>query len=176
MRCRAFSAQVRHLPRLEAAQPPPTSELTSEWIREAERVTERIARRPEEFRYHYSSRWIPLRTAQPSLQLADLIRGDMGAVQTAIDALRSQASSLSNWLGVPTIESADDARAMVHLLQLLEQAPTVPRIWLNYDAVARLRQLSRDQTKQQRERRRLEQTLDSWLGASPLNNRLSSYR
>ena len=160
-------AQVRHLPRLEATQPPPTSELTAGWIREAEQVTERIARRPEEFRYHYSSRWIPLRTAQPSLQLADLIRGDMSAVQTAIDALRSEASALSNWLGVPTIESADDARAMVDLLQLLEQAPAVPRMWLNYDAVARLRQLSRDQAKQQRERRRLEQTLDGWLGASP---------
>ena len=159
-------AQVRHLPRLEVAQPPPISELTSDWIREAERVTERIARRPEEFRCHYSSRWIPLRTAQPSLQLADLIRGDMDAVQIAIDALRSEASVLSDWLGVPTVESTDDARAMVDLLQLLEQAPTVPRMWLNYDAVARLRQLSREQAKQQRERRRLEQTLDGWLGAS----------
>ena len=158
-------AQVRHLPRLEAAQPPPTSELTADWIREAERVTERIARRPEEFRCHYSSRWIPLRTAQPSLQLADLVRGDMSEVQTAIGALRSEASALSNWLGVPTVESADDARAMVDLLQLLEQAPAVPRMWLDYDAVARLRQLSREQAKQQRERRRLEQTLDDWLGA-----------
>lgn len=160
-------AQVRHLPRLEATQPPPASELTSEWIREAERVTERIARRPEEFRCHYSSRWIPLRTAQPSLQLADLIRGDMSTVQTAIDALRPEASSLSNWIGVPAIESVDDARAMAGFLHLLKQAPTVPRTWLNYDAVARLRQLSRDQAKQQRERRSLEQTLDGWLGASP---------
>ena len=160
-------AQVRDLPRLEAAQPPPISELTADWIREAERVTERIARRPEEFRCHYSSRWIPLRTTPPSLQLADLIRGDMDAVQTAIDALCSEASALSNWLGVPTIESADDARAMVDLLRLLEQAPTVPRKWLNYDAVSRLRQLSREQAKQQRERRRLEQTQDGWLGSSP---------
>ena len=160
-------AQVRDLPRLEAAQPPPTSELSADWIREAERVTERIERRPEEFRCHYSSRWIPLRTTQPSLQLADLIRGDMGEVQIAIDALRSEASALSKWLGVPKIESVDDARAMVDLLQVLGQAPTVPRKWLSYDAVARLRQLSRDQAKQQRERRRLEQTLDGWLGASP---------
>ena len=160
-------AQVRHFARLEAVRTPPTSELTSDWISEAEQVAERIARRPEEFRYHHSSRWIPLRTPQPSLQLADLIRGDMNAVQTAIDALRSEASALSNWLGVRTIESADDARAMVSFLHLLEQAPAVPRMWLNYDAVARLRQLSRDHAKQQRERRRLEQTLDSWLGASP---------
>ena len=160
-------AQVRHLPRLEEAQPPPNSELTSEWIREAKRVAERIARRPEEFCYHYSSRWLPLRTAQPSLQLADLIRGDMGAVQAAIDALRSEASALSHWVGVPTIESADDARAMVHIFQILEQAPIVPRTWLNSDAVTRLRRSSRDQAKQQRERRRLEQRLEGWLGASP---------
>ena len=78
-------AQLRHLPQFEAFDPPPTSELTADWIRDAERAAERIARRPEEFRSHDSSRWIPLRTAQTSLQLADLIRGDMSAVQTAID-------------------------------------------------------------------------------------------
>ena len=159
-------AQVRHLPRLEAAHPPPICELTADWIREAERVAERIARRPAEFRDHHSSRWIPLRTTQPSLQLADLIRGDMDAVQTAIDALRSEASALSNWLGVHAIESADDAQAVVDLLRLLEQAPTVPRKWLNHGALSRLRQLSRAQAMQQRERRRLEKTLGGWLGAS----------
>ena len=160
-------AQLRHLPRLEAVKPPPTSELTADWIRDAERVAERIARRPEEFRCHDSSRWIPLHTAQSSLQLADLIRGDMSAVQTAIHALRSEASPLSDWLGVPVIESADDARAIVGYLRLLEQAPTVPRMWLNHEAVAKLRQLSRDQAKQQRERRHLEQTLVGWFGAPP---------
>ncbi len=159
-------AQVHHLPRLEATLTPPSSELTADWIRDAERVTERIARRPEEFRFHHSSRWIPLRTAQPSLQLADLIRGDMSAVQTAIGAFRSEVTALSDWLGVPTSESADDAQVLWDLLQLLRKAPTVPRMWLDYDAVARLRQLTREQAKQQRERRRLEQALDGWLGAS----------
>ena len=159
-------AQVHHLPRLEATQTPPTSDLTADWIRDVERAIERIARRPQEFRFHHSSRWIPLRTAQPSLQLADLIRGDMSSVQAAVDALRSEANALSDWLGVPTIESADDVRAMGDLVQLLEQAPAVPRMWLNYDAVSRLRHLSRGQAEQQRERSRLEQTLDGWLGAS----------
>ena len=159
-------AQLRHLPRLEAVQTPPTFELTADWIRDAERVAERIARRPEEFRCHYTSRWILLRTTQPSLQLTDLIRGDMSAVQTAIDDIRVEVSPLSDWLGIPAIESTDDVRAAVGLLQLLQQAPTVPRVWLYYDAVVRLRQLSKDQAKQQRERRRLEQTLDGWLGTS----------
>ena len=58
-------AQQRHLPRVEAFDPPPTSQLTFAWIRDVEGVTERIARRPEEFLRHDSSRWIPLRTAQP---------------------------------------------------------------------------------------------------------------
>ncbi len=160
-------AQIRNLPRLDGVRSPSASELTADWIREAGRVTERIARRPDEFRCHHSSRWITLRTTQTSLQLADLIRGDMSAVHTAIDALRSRANGLSNWLGIPAVDSADDAQDVVDLLQLLEQAPAVPRMWLNYDAVARLRQMSRDQSKQQRERRRLKQTLEGWLGAPP---------
>ncbi len=159
-------ARLRHLPRLEAFAPPPASELAVDWIRDAENAAERIARRPAEFRSHYSSRWIPLRTAQSSLQLADLIRGDMIAVQSAIHALRSEATPLSDWIGVPAIESADEARATVEFLHLLEQALTVPRTWLNCDAVTRLRRASRDQAEQQRERRRLEQALTGWLGTS----------
>ena len=160
-------AQHHHLPRFEAFDPPPTSQLTFDWIRDVERVTERIARRPEEFRSHDSSRWIPLRTAQPSLQLADLIRGDMSTVQSAIDTLRAKAGSYSKWLGVSAIGSEGDAQGIVRLLRLLAQAPTVPGAWLSHHAVTRLRQLSREQANQQRERRRLEQTLAGWLGGSP---------
>ena len=160
-------AQQRHLPRVEAFDPPPASQLTSDWIRDVERVTERIARRPEEFRSHDSSRWMPLRTAQPSLQLADLIRGDMSTVQSAIDTLRIEAGSCSKWLGVSAIGSEGDARGIVRLLRLLAQAPTVPGAWLSQNTVTRLRQLSREQAQQQRERRRLEQTLAGWFGGSP---------
>ena len=160
-------AQQRHLPRVEAFDPPPTSQLTFAWIRDVEGVTERIARRPEEFLSHDSSRWMPLRTAQPSLQLADLIRGDMGTVQSAIDTLRVEAGSCSKWLGVSAIGSEGDARGIVRLLRLLAHAPTVPRTWLSHDAVTRLRQLSREQAKQQRERRLLEQALAGWFEGSP---------
>ena len=160
-------AQQRHLPRVEAFDPPPTSQLTFAWIRDVEGVTERIARRPEEFLRHDSSRWIPLRTAQPSLQLADLIRGDMSTVQSAIDTLRVEAGSCSKWLGVSGIGSEGGARGIVRLLRLLAQAPTVPGTWLSHDVVTRLRQLSREQAKQQRERRLLEQTLAGWFGGSP---------
>ena len=160
-------AQRHHLPRFEAFDPPLAPALTIDWVRDADRAAERIARRPAEFRYHYSSRWISLRTAQPSLQLSDLIRGDMNAVQSAIHALRSQANPLSEWLGIPAISSADDAAGIVNRLSLLAQAPTIPGAWLSYDNVARLRQLSREQAKQQRERRRLERSLAGWFGGPP---------
>ena len=158
--------QLRHLPRVKAFDLPPASQLTSDWIRDVERVTERIARRPEEFRNHDSSRWMPLRTVQSSLQLADLIRGDMNTVQVAIDTLRVEAGSCSKWLGASAIGSEGDARDIVRLFRLLAQAPTVPGAWLSQNAVTRLRQLSREQAKQQRERRRLEQTLAGWFGGS----------
>ena len=160
-------AQERHLPLFESIEPPSTSRLTFDWIRDVERVTERIARRPEEFRSHDSSRWMALRTTQPSLQLSDLIRGDMSTVQSAIDTLRVEADSCSKWLGVPSIGSEGDAEGIVGLLRLLAQAPAVPGTWLSQDAVMRLRQLAREQAKQQRERRRLEQMLTGWLGDSP---------
>ena len=160
-------AQERHLPLFEAIEPPSIPQLTLDWIRDVERITERIARRPEEFRNHDSSRWMALRTTQPSLQLSDLIRGDMSTVQSAIDTLRVEAGSCSKWLGVPSIVSEGDAEGIVLLLRLLAQAPTVPGTWLSQDAVVRLRQLAREQAKQQRERRRLEQMLSGWLRDSP---------
>ena len=160
-------AQERHLPLFDAIEPPPTSQLTFDWIHDVERVTERIARRPEEFRSHDSSRWIALLTTQPSLQLSDLIRGDMITVQSAIDTLRVEADSCSKWLGVPSIGSGGDAEGIVRLLRLLAEAPTVPGTWLSQDAAIRLRQLAREQAKQQRERRRLEQLLAGWLGDPP---------
>ena len=160
-------AQLRHLPRFEALDPPPISQLTSDWVRAAEEVAQGIARRPEEFDRHCSSRWVPLRMAQPSLQLADLIREDMNAVQLAINTLRAEAGPHSEWLGISEVESAEEARSVVSLIRLLAQAPTVPATWLSHDAVANLRQRSREQAKQQRERRRLEQTLSGCFGGSP---------
>ncbi|MCY4523092.1 MAG: DUF3320 domain-containing protein [Caldilineaceae bacterium] len=160
-------AQQRHLPRFEAFDPPPASRLTFNWVRDVERVAERIARRPDEFRSHDSSRWISLRTAQPSLQLADLIRADMRAVQTAIDTLRDEADACSQWLGISAIGSEGGTHGMVRLLRLLAQAPTVPAAWLTHEAVKRLRQLSRAQAKQQRKRHRLELPQADWFGGPP---------
>ena len=159
-------ARLRHLPLLEAVQTPPAFELTADWIREVERVTVRIANRPEEFRLQNSSRWRLLRTPQSPLQIADQIRTDMIGVQEAVDRLRSNAHQVCQWLGVPTIESSDEGRAMVCLLHLLKQAPTVPRTWLTYDAVARLRRLSQEQARQQHDRRQLEVTLTTWFEGS----------
>ena len=72
-------AQLRDLPRFEQFDVPGIAHLTSEWIRNAETEAQRIARRPDEFRDHATSRWRPLRTPQPAVQLAKLIREDMGA-------------------------------------------------------------------------------------------------
>ena len=160
-------AKCQHMPRLEALNLPPISDLSMEWVRDAEGAAERIARRPEEFRKHNSSRWLPLKAARPSLQLADGIRQDMNAVQSAIDTLRAEAGLVTEWLGRPAIESADDTRRVVGLLRHLAVSPTVPRPWLSRDAVAKLRRLSQQQAVRQRERRRLERAVYGWFGSSP---------
>ena len=160
-------AQYSHYPSLDAFSSPPVSELTGPWIRDAEEVANRIARRPEEFRVHHTSRWIPLRIPQPSLQLADRIRQDMVVVQSAVETLCSKAGPVAKWTGAPAIESAEDGRIVTNLLRLLASGPTVPAAWLTRGATNRLRRMARDQSQQQRARRRLEQTLAEWFGGPP---------
>ena len=159
-------AQHRDFPRCEALDPPPASRLTFDWILDAKRAAERIARRPEEFRSHDSSRWIPLRTDQSSVQFADQIRADMHSVQSAIGTFRDEAESCSKWLGV-SVRSVGDVQGMVRLLQLLAKAPAVPATWLAHEAVTRLRSLSREQAKRQRERNHLVQTQAAWFEGAP---------
>ena len=159
-------AQYRDFPRFEALDPPPASQLTFDWILDAKRAAEGIARRPEEFRSHDSSRWIPLRTDQTSVQLADQIRADMRSVQAGIGTFREEAESCSKWLGV-SVGSVGDVQRMVWLLQLLAKAPAVPAAWLAHEAVTRLRPMVQEQAKRQRERNRLEQTQAAWFGGSP---------
>ena len=157
-------SQHSHHPSLEDFISPPVSELTASWIREAEEVANRIARRPEEFRVHHTSPWLPLRIPQPSLQLADRIRQDMAAARLAIDTLRSDADPVTSWIGVRAVESAEDAQRVVQLLRLLASGPTVPAAWLTRGATNSLRRVARDQFQQQRERQRLEHTLAEWFG------------
>ncbi len=160
-------ARLRDLPRCEGFDVPPAAGLTGEWFRDIEASARRIASRPDEFREHESSRWMALRTPQPSLQLADLIRGDMDAVLAAGARLRDAAAPHAEWLGVRGIASADDARGMVRLLDILTRAPGVPRAWLGRGAVGRLRSIARAQAAQQRQRRSLERLLADWFGAEP---------
>lgn len=156
-------APLQDLPRCEDIDVPSTAKLDRDWLRETIRLAERIARRPSEFRAHDTSRWLPLRTPQSSLQLAELIGEDMAVVQSAVAALREAAAGHADWLGLPKIESADDTARMIQLLELLGRAPTVPGSWLERGAVARLRRLAKAQAEQQQHRRRLEQRLQSWL-------------
>ena len=160
-------AGLRHLPRFEALKAPSVGDLGQEWIRQAEADAGRIARRPAEFLSHDASPWMPLRTPQRSLQLADLIRHDMADVLQAVEDFRAAAQPHAEWLGVRAIGSAEDARAVARLFELLAEAPAVPGAWLEPGAVPRLRRLSREQAEQQRERRRLEEVLSDALGTEP---------
>ena len=160
-------AGLRHLPRFEGLTAPPVADLKQEWVRQAEADAGRIARRPTEFLSHDASPWMPLRTPQRSLQLADLTRHDMADALQAVEEFRAAAQPNADWLGVRAIGSAEDAGAAARLLELLAEAPAVPGAWLEPGVVPRLRRLSREQAGQQRERRRLEEVLSDALGTAP---------
>ena len=159
--------RLRQMPRFEEVEVPGAADLTPKWIFNVTNAAQRIAARPEEFRSHNSSRWLPLRTPQSALQLPDEIRDDMNVVQAAIKTLREGAAPHSEWLGLPAITEADDVRSMARLLLLLARAPGVPPAWLDRDAVKRLRQLAREQADQQRTRERLVAVMSGSFGGQP---------
>ena len=155
-------ARLAHLARFEGFEVPPAAELTLEWVRNARSAAERIERRPEEFRSHEESRWRPLRTSLKALQLPELIRDDTSTVQNAVVSLREKVDPHTEWLGVASIGSAEDACTAYRLLGLLAAAPGVPVDWLRRDVVPRLRTLAQEQSKQQRVRQQHEGELDGW--------------
>ncbi|MCY4614997.1 MAG: AAA domain-containing protein, partial [Chloroflexi bacterium] len=157
-------APLRALPRCEQIGVPSATNLDQEWLRETLRRSERIARRSSEFVDHVTSRWLALRTPQSSLQLAELIREDLATIQPAIASLRDVASPHADWLGLSEVSSAGDVDRVIRLLELLHQAPTVPKTWFGRDVVSRLRRLADVQAAQQAHRRRLEQRLGEWFG------------
>jgi very-short-patch-repair endonuclease/DNA polymerase III delta prime subunit len=157
-------APLQDVPRCEDIHVPRAPELDQDWLRQTLRLSERIARRPSEFSAHDTSRWLPLRTPQSSLQLAELIHEDMAAVQAAVADLREATKAHADWLGLQVIESADGAVEMIQLLELLGRAPTVPSAWLERGAVVRLRRLVTAQAEQQQHRRQLKERLQAWFG------------
>ena len=159
-------AQLRELPRCDAFSPPRAADLTPRWVANVDRAAAAIARRPDEYREHESSRWLPLRTPQRSLQLTDRICQDMGAVRSVVSEFREAAASHADRLGRPAIRSADDARHMVRLYELLARAPGVPAGWLERDAAVRLRAITREQSAQQQRRERLWERLSGWFGGA----------
>lgn len=157
-------APLRELPRCEDIEVPGAAELDQEWLREANRRAEGIAPRTAEFRAHDTSRWLALRTPQPSFQLADLIRREMALVQPSVEDMRAAADPVSAWLGLPAVECAADTATAIEVLKLLQRAPAVPAPWLEQRAVAGRRQTAAEQADQQRRRRELEEELRAWFG------------
>ncbi|MDE2893754.1 MAG: DUF3320 domain-containing protein [Chloroflexota bacterium] len=160
-------AQLHGLPRCDEIEVPAVTQVNQEWLREVQRQARRIEQRPKEFRSHTTSRWLPLRTPQHSLQLAELIQEDMAHVRSAVAALRDAAAPHAEWSGLPAVESTDDVERMIRLLELFEQAPGVPESWLSRGVVSKLQRVSDAQAKQQRNRRRIEEVLRDWFGKEP---------
>ena len=157
-------APLQDLPGCDEIDVPRASQLDQMWLREAIRRADSVARRQEEFHTHHTNRWRALRTSQQSLQLAEQIQADMSQLRTAIEDLQSVGTTQAEWLGLPSVITADDAARATQLLKLLESAPTVPAQWTKAGALGQLQPTVDVESRHQHERRRLESKLQMWFG------------
>ncbi len=133
------------------------AELSAGRLARINEITDRIERRPDEFRDHRTSRWLPLRVEHHSLQLADEIRADMDSIAYAITELRRDADEEREWLGLPEIINASDVAETAVLLDQLAETPGdgIPERWLDHDIPQRLRRIAREQQQLQAQRTQL---------------------
>ena len=150
--------------------------LSAERLARINEITGRIERRPDEFRDHRTSRWLPLRVEYRSLQLADEIRADMDAVADAITELRKGTDAEREWLGLPKIINASDVAETAVLLDQLAETPGdgVSERWLDRDIPQRLRRIAREQQQLQAQRTPLANWLAQRISADgpPLDYRV----
>ena len=150
--------------------------LSAERLARINEITSRIERRPDEFRDHRTSRWLPLRVEYRSLQLADEIRADMDAVADAITELRKGTDAEREWLGLPKIINASDVAETAVLIDQLAETPGdgVPERWLDRDIPQRLWRIAREQQQLQAQRTPLANWLAQRISADgpPLDYRV----
>lgn len=140
----AAYAEVQDAPRAEFQVAEPR-QLDTARLTDAAVAGDRIAARPDQFRAHSTSPWLPLKVEQASVQLADLIRANMEALRAAVDELQSEATQVAEWLGMMLPRTAEDVRSLARLAELLAESPSVPCHWLGGDVPARLRRIAGDQ-------------------------------
>ncbi len=144
-------ADLRHVPHV-GFEVPDVGDLTLERLTSILEISRRIAQRRWEFREHWTSRWWALRSAHPSLELANTIRRDMTVLTSAVRQLETDTIGTAEALGMRQPSNLDQVSNLYDLAVHLSQTPSVPDAWLEAGACARLGKIAQREADQQQTR------------------------
>ena len=114
-------------------------------------LTERVERRPQEFRELETSKWLALRVNVASVGLADELRRDAEAALAAVERARRGLWEQAEVLGTRKPNDLEAASRMSELAAHLGQRPLALSRWLQKRTLARLRQVADEQRKMQKQ-------------------------
>ena len=160
-------AQLRDLPDVEF-QVTDVESVGESQLRATGALTERIARRPEEFKELATSKWRPLKTRSSSVGLADQLRRDVVEVERVVDRTVAQLREQAELFGVRVPARLEEASSLSALARHLDSKPMVPRRWLSKETLTKLRRVATEQREQQWQAQELaEETGRAFGGQAP---------
>ena len=131
---------------------PGIAEIDQMWLVRMRSAVDRIAQREREFLEHNTSHWTVLRTHSPSLSLADDIRRDMTAVESAIGELGQHLSDIAAQLGLANPHCLDGVDRLADIIRHLTHPHRISAVWLSEDRLLRARRLAAEETENQAQR------------------------
>ena len=155
--------QLRDLPDVEF-QVTGVESVGESQLRAIGALTERIARRPNEFKDLTTSRWRPLKTRTSSVGLADRLRRDATGVERVVNNASAQLRERAELLGVRAPATLEEASSLSALARHLDSKPMVLRRWLSKETLTKLRRVAAEQREQQQQARMLAEDSGRALG------------
>ncbi len=132
------------------------AQLSKKELEAIERSCERIVSRTDEFREHYTSRWVPLKDMPSSLDLHWQIAKEVEHVAEYVKRIRTTSEELAQHMGTtPPVDFAG-SRLLADLLEHFTQATGVHLHWLREGVIAEVAEEATLQLAQQKDRRRLQ--------------------
>jgi very-short-patch-repair endonuclease len=131
-------ARVRDLDRVDFSVTE-IEELTTTDLDQILQITERIARRDEEFSTLLTSPWRALREVTWNTGVSDDLRQLSRRMREHCDDCLRDLTVEAAWLGVPVPVCPGDGSQLQALARHLSGAPGVPQQWLDHDPLRRLR-------------------------------------
>lgn len=125
------------------------SELDRDRLGRIQSNCNRIARRSQEYREHYTSRWFAFKVTFSSLDLAEHTRVQMERLAEAITALITIAGLEAKRIAVPMPVNAATCDTMSRLIDHLTDCPGIPAHWLDDGVLDKVQRTALEQSARQ---------------------------